>query len=173
MYPGHTIPQSKQISCSQATVLQNHALVMFPGHRYPESSLSHVARPQGSRIKAQSCCQATSFQNQTFLMFPGPRGDTHSLASHNIILQWPELPAQRWAYELLKTNEQQRTIFYIVGRRACILSLDYLNFQLLGNPLWSETIKPVPQKSELWNLEKLSSDDIHPLKKAVPDFLNF
>ena len=108
-----------------------------------------------------------------FYLAYGPRGDTHSLASHNIILQWPELPAQRWAYELLKTNEQQLTIFYIVGRRACILSLDYLNFQLLGNPLWSETIKPVPQKSELWNLEKLSSDDIHPLKKAVPDFLNF
>ena len=88
------------MSCSQATVFKNHASVMFPGHRFPESNrfyvhrkegntiktdvmfpghripqsnISHVPRPMVSRIKPQSCCQATGFQNQTVLMFPGHR----------------------------------------------------------------------------------------------------
>lgn len=108
-----------------------------------------------------------------FYLAYGPRGEHTVWPVTKLYLQWPELLVPRWAYELLKTNEQQWTIFDIVRRRACILSLDYLNFQLLRNPLWSVTIKPVQPKSELWNLEKLSSDDIHPLKKAVPDFLNF
>ncbi len=59
---------------------------MFPSLRFPQSNLSHVARPQGSTIKphscsqhtcfqneTQSCSQATGFQNQTEFMFPGNR----------------------------------------------------------------------------------------------------
>ncbi len=40
---------------------------------FPESNLSHVPRPQGSRIKPQSCCQATGFHHQTSDIFPGHR----------------------------------------------------------------------------------------------------
>ena len=46
---------------------------MFPGHRVPESSLSHVPRPQGTTIKPQSCSQATGFFHHTSVMFPGHR----------------------------------------------------------------------------------------------------
>ena len=86
LFPGHTIPQSKQMSCSQATVFQNHASVIFPGHMVPESKLSRVPRTQGfriksqlcswtrvSKIKSQSCSQATGFHNQTSVIFPGHR----------------------------------------------------------------------------------------------------
>ncbi len=46
---------------------------MFPGHRVPQSKLSHLARPQGSTIKPQSCCQATGYNHQTSFMYPGNR----------------------------------------------------------------------------------------------------
>ena len=46
---------------------------MFPGHRVPPSSLSHVSKPEASTIKPQSCCHATGFNQQTSLMSPGNR----------------------------------------------------------------------------------------------------
>ena len=85
-------PQFSRItpkSCSQATGIQNQTVLMFPGHRVPESTdvmfpghrvpesilsyvrslqgsrinLSHVSSPQSSRAKAQSGSQGTLFHN--------------------------------------------------------------------------------------------------------------
>ena len=49
---------------------QNQASVMLPVHRVAESSLIHVARPQGSRIKPHSCSLDTGFKNKFPVMFP-------------------------------------------------------------------------------------------------------
>ncbi len=47
--------------------------VMFPGHRGPQSNLSHVARPQCSTIKPQSYSQETRFPESNLIMFLGHR----------------------------------------------------------------------------------------------------
>ncbi len=73
MFQGNRVPESKPMSCSQATGFHNLTSVMFPGQWFPESNLSHIPRPHGSRIKPQSCSQDTGFQNQTSVMFPGHR----------------------------------------------------------------------------------------------------
>ena len=85
-FPGHTIPQSKQMSCSQGTGFHHQTSVMWTVHRFLRTNPSQVPRPHGSRIKPQSCGQATGFQNPTFscsqatgvpestdVMFPGHR----------------------------------------------------------------------------------------------------
>ena len=56
-----------------STRFQNQVSVMLPGHRVPESSLSHVPSAQGSTIKPQSCGQSTGFCDQTPVNFPGHR----------------------------------------------------------------------------------------------------
>ena len=53
----------KPQSCCQATGFQKQASVMLPGHRVPPSHLSHIPRPQVSRIKPISFSQATAYQN--------------------------------------------------------------------------------------------------------------
>ncbi len=95
MFPGHRFPQTnlshvprlegskiKPQSYSQASVFQNQTSVMFPGqrfpnqtsvrfpcHRVPESSISHIPRPDGSTIKPHSYCQATGYNHETSVMF--------------------------------------------------------------------------------------------------------
>ncbi len=72
---------------------------MFPCHRVPDSNLSRVPRPQGSRIhrchvprpqvstiNPQSCFQDTGVQNETSVVFPGNRLPETNL-SH---VPWPE-----------------------------------------------------------------------------------
>ncbi len=59
-FPGHSIPQPKKMSYSQATGFQNRRF-------------SHVPRPQGSRLKPHSCCQAVGYHHQTSVIFPGHR----------------------------------------------------------------------------------------------------
>ena len=44
------MPSSSLSTCFQATVFQNHASVMFPGHRVPEPRLSQVPRAHYSTI---------------------------------------------------------------------------------------------------------------------------
>ncbi len=90
MFLGHGIPVSglsqvpsaqvstiKPQSCCQSTGVCDQIRVKFPGHRVPESSLSHVASPRvqikrqscsqctGFHLKPQSCCQSTGFCNQS------------------------------------------------------------------------------------------------------------
>ena len=69
---------------------------MNPGHRVPESNLSHVHKPKCSRIKPQSWIQATGFQNQTSVMFPGHRVPQSNL-SHIPRTQGSTIKPQSWS----------------------------------------------------------------------------
>ena len=73
MFPVHWVPDPRLSQIHRAHYSTIQTDVMFPGHSFPESRLSHLPSPQGSRTKPQSGCQAIGYHHHTSVIFPGHR----------------------------------------------------------------------------------------------------